>query len=78
MNLNWAGKLSGLIGLISIGYPVSSVVVKGFIIGYGYSIVVGSLLISESARNFDWGEVLVNRRLYFWLDKVFAAKSSAF
>ena len=52
MNLNWAGKLSVLIGLISIGYPVSSVVVKGFIIGFGYSIVVVSLLIGESARDF--------------------------
>ena len=45
MNLNWAGKLSALIGLISIGYPELSVVVKGFIVGFDYSIVVGSLLI---------------------------------
>ena len=52
MNLNWAGKLSGLIDLISIGYPELSVVVKGFIVGFDYSIVVVSLLIGESARNF--------------------------
>jgi len=65
-------------GLISIGYPLSSVVVKLLIASFSYSALSCSLCTGKPVKNFVCVKALENRRLSFRLDKLFAAASSAF